>query len=177
MHIACQAGGSWREPVAGAQHADLLRHLRGAVNNLELPSDIIWSDRRDWFENQVAEYQGNGSYLLSEQACALMMEVQVCYCAGAWIAVLVLAYTVIDAQLLETEAPGFDGNSAQLLRHLNFSDEYQQLRLRRNRIVHLRCEQPAITVDQQWGFRKELEAEAQAAVRLMLAAFFNAPGT
>lgn len=90
---------------------------------------------------------------------------------------LVLAYTVIDAQLLETQAPGFDGNSAQLLRHLNFCDEYQQLRLRRNRIVHLHCEQPAITVDQQWDYRKELKAEAQAAVRLMLAAFFNAPGT
>lgn len=147
------------------------------MEHLELPSDITWRDRRYWFEDQIAEHQGHGSYLLSEQACALMMEVQACYCAGAWIAVVVLAYTVIDAQLLETQASGFDGNSAQLLRHLDFSDEYQQLRLRRNRIVHLRCDQPAITVDQQWGLRKELEAEAQAAVKLMLAAFFDAPGT
>lgn len=177
MHIACQAGGSWRESAAGAQHADLLRHLRSTVENLERPSDITWSDRRDWFEDQITEHQGNGSYLLSEQACALMMEVQTCYCAGAWIAVVVLAYTVIDAQLLETQAPGFEGNSAQLLRHLDFSDEYQQLRLRRNRIVHLRCDQPAITVDLQRDSRKKLEAEAQAAVKLMLAAFFDAPGT
>lgn len=106
-----------------------------------------------------------------------MLEVQSCYCAGAWIAVVVLAYTVIDAQLLETQAPGIEGNSAQLLRHLDFGDEYQRLRLRRNRIVHLRCDQPAITVDQQWGSRQELEAEAQAAVKLMLVAFFDAPGT
>lgn len=147
------------------------------MEHLELPSESTWDERRDWFEGQISEYQGQGSYLLSEQACALMMEVQSCYCAGAWVAVVVLAYTVIDAQLLETQAPDFEGNSAQLLRHLNFGDEYQQLRLRRNRIVHLRCDQPAITVDQQWGSRQELEAEARAAVKLMLAAFFDAPGT
>jgi len=147
------------------------------MESLEPPSDIIWRDRRDWFVDQVTAHQGHGSYLLREQACALMVEVQACYCAGAWIAVLVLAYTVIDAQLLETQAPGFEGNSAQLLRHLDFGDEYQQLRLRRNRIVHLRSDQPAITVDQQSGPRQELEAEAQAAVKLMLAAFFDAPGT
>lgn len=147
------------------------------MENLEPPSDSTWGDRRDWFEDQIAEHQGHGGFVLSEQACALMMEVQVCYCAGAWIAVVVLAYTVIDAQLLETQAPGFEGNSAQLLRYLDYGDEYQQLRLRRNRIVHLRCDQPAITVDQQWGSRQELEAEAQSAVKLMLAAFFGAPGT
>jgi hypothetical protein len=105
-----------------------------------------------------------------------MVEVQACYCAGAWIAVVVLAYTVIDAQLLEAQAPEYEGNSAQLLRHLDFGDKYQQLRLRRNRIVHLRCDQPAITVDQQWVSRQQLETEAQAAVKLMLAALFDAPG-
>lgn len=147
------------------------------MEHLEPPSKITWSNRRNWFEDRIAEHQGHGSYLLSEQACALMMEVQACYCAGAWIAVVVLAFTVIDAQHLETRAPDFEGNSAQLLRHLDFGDEYQQLRVRRNRIVHLRCDQPAITIDQQWGSRQELEAEAQAAVKLMLAAFFDAPGT
>ena len=147
------------------------------MEHLEPPSEIIWSDRRNWFEDQIAEHQGHGSYLLSEQACALMMEVQACYCAGAWIAVVVLVHTVIDAQLLETQAPAFEGNSAQLLRHMDFGDEYQQLRVRRNRIVHIRCDQPAITVDQQWGSREDLEAEAQAAVKLMFAAFFDAPGT
>lgn len=165
-----------RQTTVG-QHAVHLSHSRGAVENLEPPSDMTWSDRRDWFEDQIAEHQGHGSHLLSEQACALMMEVQACYCAGAWIAVMVLAFTVIDAQLLETQVSGFEGSSAQLLRRLNFGDEYQRLRMRRNRIVHLRCDQPAITVDQQWGSRQELEAEAQAAVKLMLAAFFGAPGT
>jgi hypothetical protein len=147
------------------------------MEHLESPSEITWSDRRNWFEEQVVAHQRDGSYPLSEQACALIMEVQACFCAGAWIAVVVPACTVIDAQLLETQAPGFEGSSAQLPRHLDFGDRYQQLRLRRNRIVHLRRDQPAITVDQQWGSRQELEAEAQAAVKLMLAAFFDSPGS
>lgn len=105
-----------------------------------------------------------------------MAEVQSCYCAGAWVAVIVLAYTVLDAQLLETEIPGFKGNSKELLESAGFGEEYQKLRLRRNRIMHLRPEGPAITVDQQWGARPELEEEAENAVRLMLAAFFSNPG-
>lgn len=146
------------------------------MEHLEPPSEELWNQRRDWFENQVAEYEGHASYLVSEQACALMVEVQSCYCAGAWVAVIVLAYTVLDAQLLETEVPGFNGNSKELLECLGFGEEYQKLRLRRNRIIHLRPEKPAITVDQQWGARTELEAEAKNAIRLMLAAFFFNPG-
>lgn len=147
------------------------------MDHLEVPPTDIWNERRKWFDGQVFEHQGLGSHLLSEQACALMMEVQSCYCAGAWIAVVILAFTVIDAQLTEAMAPDFEGNSTGLLRHLAFGEDYQQLRLRRNRIIHLRRDQSAITVDQQWGSRQELEAEAEAAVKLMLTAFFSAPGT
>ena len=146
------------------------------MEHLEPPSEELWNQRRDWFENQVAEYEGHASYLVSEQACALMAEVQSCYCAGAWVAVIVLAYTVLDAQLLETEVPGFNGNSKELLECFGFGEDYQKLRLRRNRIIHLRPEELAITVDQQWGARTELEAEAKNAIRLMLAAFFFNPG-
>lgn len=145
------------------------------MEHLEPPSEKLWNQRRDWFENQVTEYEEHASYLVSEQACALMAEVQSCYCAGAWVAVIVLAYTVLDAQLVETEAPGFKGNSKELLECLGFGEDYQKLRIRRNRIIHLRPEDPAITVDQQWGARPELEAEAENAIRLMLAAFFSNP--
>lgn len=147
------------------------------MDHLEASPADIWNERREWFEGQVFEHQGLGNHLLGEQACALMMEVQSCYCTGAWIAVVVLAFTVIEAQLSEMMAPEFEGNSTGLLRHLEFGEDYQQLRLRRNRIIHLRNDQPAITVDQQWGSRQELKADAEAAVKQMLAAFFSAAGT
>tara|TARA_B100001250_G_scaffold408214_1_gene430210 strand:+ start:1436 stop:1756 length:321 start_codon:yes stop_codon:yes gene_type:complete len=104
-----------------------------------------------------------------------MAEVQSCYCAGAWVAVIILAYTVLDAQLLETEVSGFKGNSKELLECLGYGEEYQKLRLRRNRLIHFRLDESAITVDQQYGTRPELEEEANKAVRLMLAAFFSNP--
>ena len=90
-----------------------------------------------------------------------------CYCARAWVAVIALAYAVLDAQLTKTENLDFKGKSKDLLECLGFGEEYQKLRLYRDRIIHLRPDEPAITVDQQWGECSELEKEAGNAVRLM----------
>jgi len=145
------------------------------MEHLEPPSIDLWNTRREWFETQLLAYEKGASYLVSEQACALMAEVQSCYCAGIWVAVVILAYTVLEAQLLETEMLGVEGNSKELLNSRGFGEEYQRFRLRRNRIVHLRPGEPAITVDQQWGSRLELKAEAENAIQLMFAAFFSNP--
>jgi hypothetical protein len=142
---------------------------------LDQPSPEVWSERQAWFEGQLLEHEQRGSFLVSEQACALIGEAQACFCAGAWISVIVFAFTVIDAQLRETEAPGFKGNSKRLLEDLGLDARFQELRTRRNRIVHIDPEAPAITVDQQWADRFELESEACEAVELMLEAFFASP--
>ena len=147
------------------------------MEHIEHPLLEIWEKRRNWFEQLLNEYESQGSYLVSEQACALIADVQSCFCAGAWVSVILLAFTVIDAQLRETEIPEFKGNSEQLLDTLGFDKRFQDLRKRRNRIVHLNPDKPAITVDQQWGNRRELEEEAKKAVKLMVEAFYSNPGT
>lgn len=144
---------------------------------LEQPSTELWEARRLWFEELAESIAGEGSYLVSEQACALIGEVQTAFCAGAWAAVLVLALAVVDAQLRETELPGFLGNTKRLLDAAQANPELQRLRERRNAIIHVRPENPAITVDQQWANRSELEQEARRAVRLMFEAFYISPGT
>lgn len=146
------------------------------MEHLELPSQEVWNSRKEWFENLVLEYEEKGSHLVSEQACALIAEVESCFCVGAWISVIILAFTVIDAQLRETELPGIRVNSKKLLEMLGFDLRFQQLRLRRNQLVHTDIDTPAITVDQQWNQRKRLEEEARDAVNLMLEAFFSNPG-
>jgi hypothetical protein len=93
------------------------------------------------------------------------------------VAVVVLAFTVIDAQIRETDLPDFQGSSKKLLETLGFDNRFQKLRERRNRIIHLDPNAPAITVDQQWSNRSDLEVEAREAVLLMLEAFFSNPGT
>jgi hypothetical protein len=103
--------------------------------------------------------------------------VQNAFCAGAWVAVIVLALAVVDAQLREIEAPGFDGSTKKLLEELGMNQDLQKLRKRRNAIIHIDIENPAITVDQQWLNRDELEKEARIAIKLMFEAFYVSPGT
>ncbi len=141
---------------------------------LEYPSYNAWSKREQFFEYLFHSYEESGSYLVSEQACALMGEVQVAFCAGAWLSVIVLTVAVIDAQLRETEL--IEGNTKQILNNLGMHPDFQKLRIRRNALVHLNPENPAITVDQQWANRNELEQEAMKAVKLMFEAFYMNPG-
>lgn len=82
---------------------------------LEHPNKELWESRQRWFEEVSESYAGKGAYMVSDQACALIGEVQTAFCAGAWVAVIVLAMVVVDAQLRETELPGFRGNTRQLL--------------------------------------------------------------
>ncbi|GJL78658.1 MAG: hypothetical protein NPINA01_16470 [Nitrospinaceae bacterium] len=147
------------------------------MEHLDYPSKKTWDLRREWFEALLFKHEERGSFLVSEQACALIAEVQSCFCAGAWVSVIILAFTVVEAQLRETEVPDFKGNSKQLLETLGFDEKFQQLRIRRNRLIHLDLENPAITVDQQWKDRDKLKKEAEEAIQLMLEAFFSNPGT
>ena len=143
---------------------------------LEYPSKERWESRERWLNELEESYAGEGSYIVSEQACALTGDVQTAFCAGAWIAVIVLAMAVVDAQLRETEVSGFTGNTKQLLIAAEANPDLQRLREKRNAIIHLDPENPAITVDQQWDNQEELEQEAREAIKLMFEAFYMSPG-
>ncbi len=142
---------------------------------LECPDRGEWESRRKWFDELGESYAGEGSYLASEQACALVGEVETAFCAGAWVAVVVLAMAVVDAQLMETEVPGFAGNTSQLLDYLGANSDLHKLRKRRNALIHVDFDNPAITVDQQWANQSELNGEAKEAVALMFEAFYSNP--
>ena len=142
---------------------------------LEYPSKELWESRERWIEEVNESYQGEAGYMVSDQACALIGEVQTAFCAGAWVAVIVLTMAVVDAQLRETEVPGFKGSTKELLASINANPDLQQLRERRNAIIHIDPENPAITVDQQWANRIELEQEARQAIKLMFEAFYIGP--
>jgi len=49
------------------------------MDHLECPSSKVWEVRRAWFESLNEDISGEGSYLVSEQACALIAEVQASY--------------------------------------------------------------------------------------------------
>lgn len=143
--------------------------------HLEHPSAHLWEERRNWFESVEEQSRVGPGYLVSEQACALAAEVQSIFCAGAWIGVIVLAMAVIDAALRESELPGFQGNTYQLVEAAGADPKIQDLRRLRNALVHVDPDSPAITVDQQWDSRDRLERRAREAVELMFGAFYLTP--
>ena len=113
--------------------------------------------------------------MVSEQACALTADVQAAFCAGAWAAVIIMAMAVIDAALRETEATGFKGNTKRLIDEISTNPGLHKLRKRRNALVHVDTDKPALTVDQQWVDREKLEMEAREAVMLMFETFYIGP--
>ena len=147
------------------------------MEHLEYPTYETWDQRRRWFEDLNEEYFRGSSCLVSDQACAILADVQSAFCAGAWAAVIVLSMSVVDAQLRETEVIGFRGGTKKLLVEAGANQKLQQLRKRRNALVHVDPSSPALTVDQQYADRGQLEDEAREAVRLMFEAFYMGAGT
>lgn len=166
-----------RSRVKGQLSGKGARGALSAMEHIDHPSEELWEERQLWLETLDEETRGGGNYLVSEQACALIAEVQSIFCAGAWIAVVMLVLSVIDAQLRETEVPGFKGNTKKLLEAANADSEIDWLRRRRNGLVHVNPCNPAMTVDNQWFDRADLEADARKAVRLMFKTFYISPWT
>jgi hypothetical protein len=135
----------------------------------------LWNERKDWIEGLINNESASGGYAVSEQACALMMDLEVVFCAGAWVSVIILSMSIIDAQLREVEVPGFQGNTEKLLKETRLTDELDWLRKRRNKLLHLSPDSPEITVDDQWDKREEMEIEARRAISLAIMVLFLTP--
>jgi hypothetical protein len=82
---------------------------------------------------------------------------------------------VVDAALRETECPGFKGKTKRLIQAAGANRKLQEVRKRRNALVHVDPDVPGLTVDQQWADRATIEAQAREAVELMFEAFYIGP--
>ena len=146
------------------------------MEQLERPDETLWDERRLWFEEQEAQRSRNGAARPSEQACALMIDLQAAFCGGAWSAVIILAAVVTESQVAaaggrkvglegtpETAIPGLDDKELRWLHRL------------RNRLVHEDRGDPAITIEDQWQRRDRWEAAARRAVQVALAALYPPP--
>ncbi len=132
------------------------------MEHLEAPDESLWEIRRQWFETTQAELGQAGAGQLSEQACALMIELQVVFCAGAWAAAVIVAMAVVEAQ--ERVTPGG-------LSWLERSD-FRWLLALRNSLVHETRGKPSLTVEDQWLKRDIWEGRARRAVGIALRALY-----
>lgn len=145
---------------------------------LEKPSEEEWEERHQWFETTNDEFTTGSSSIVSEHATALIGEVENSFCAGAWISVIVLALSAIDAQLREIALPGFKGSTKKLIEKTGLAEKLDELRDRRNSIVHSNPESPTLTWDDVFleENRDKLKEEAEKAIELMLEVFYLNPG-
>lgn len=134
------------------------------MEHLERPAEALWDERRLWFEEQEAQRARSGARSPSEQACALMIDLQAVFCAGAWAAVVILACAVTEAQ---------GGSRRESLPGVADSD-YRWLRALRNRLSHENRSDPEMTVEDQWLRRDLWEERARRAVVIAFAALYPA---
>jgi hypothetical protein len=140
----------------------------------------VWSERYRWLR-QTEEVEAGvwGSVLLSPQGTLLAYDIEIAFCAGAWLSVIVMSHAAIDATIRDTEMGDYTSNSKVI-----FGDdvELQWLRALRNRLVHVRPpDHPSVLPEQAMNdiaaFQDSLELDARRAVTLMYRAIYANPGT
>ncbi len=115
------------------------------------PDPETWRARADWFARAAAANVGPAAPEFDERAERLLGELESAFCAGAWAACVMLAFTLAEHAMRKRDAD---------------DPEFELLRERRNALAHGdRRELPS---------EAELEVQAQAAIRRSLRAMAEA---
>lgn len=140
----------------------------------------LWDERYNWLrETEEKEAGAYGCVFLSSQAVLLAYDVEIAFCAGAWLSVIVLAHAAIDATIRDMESGDYKGNSKKVFGE---DKELQWLRLTRNRLVHVSSPDspralPEEAENDVASYQESLESPARRAVKLMFRSLYENKGT
>jgi hypothetical protein len=143
-------------------------------------NEIVWNDRYDWLRKTEESEAGVwGSILLSPQGTLLIYDLEIAFCAGAWVSVIVLAHAAIDATIRDTELGDYDGNSKRICGN---DSDLQWLRVLRNRLVHVSHPDRKSALSEEVlndvaAFQESLEVDARRATTLVFRSIYANPGT
>lgn len=133
------------------------------MEHLDPPDPVLWDERRLWFEERQAARAAAGTRgRPSEQATALLLDLQAAFCAGAWATVVILAGAVVEMQA-----------EASKQRRAAAAEELAWLRGLRNALLHEDQGRPALTIEDQWTRRREWERNARRALELVFAVSYG----
>ena len=127
------------------------------------PDLYAGEERRRWIEHLIDEASDGKGIAPSPQTNALFAELVHVFNAGAWIATMILAHAVLEADLVETGI--VDPASLNERRH---GRGFTWLRHRRNSLVHADGPSPAVTIDSLVNDAAILERDARRAVKLVV---------
>lgn len=140
----------------------------------------VWSERYQWLrQTEEAEAGAWGSVLLSPQGTLLSYDIEIAFCAGAWLSVIVMSHAAIDATIRDTDQGDYTSNSKVIFGN---DADLQWLRTLRNRLVHVRPPNHPSALSEQAAndvavFQDSLEPDARHAVTLVYRAIYANPGT
>ncbi|EGQ8984660.1 hypothetical protein AB3A37_003157 [Vibrio alginolyticus] len=126
------------------------------------PEQALWSHRREYFAYYVGQALGDefgGSS--TNQTRILELELERAFCAGAWVACIVLACAAGEVYL---HAKG-EKREAKFLKKYKLREEWMALEKLRNRIVHNSDE---LSYDEYMNSPDELEKKAHIAIQTAL---------
>jgi len=83
---------------------------------------------------EAEETVGKGVFAYSNEAFALLRDIELCYASKAYYACIILAQSIMEAHLKQVE--GMRGGAAQLFKDAGIQAETEWLRNLRNAIVH-----------------------------------------
>jgi len=147
------------------------------MNLFDYPNKEIWQKRRSWLDTELEQAEVGFSYPVSDHATALFMDMQTAYCSGAWISVVIMSVSVIDAHLRETEATDNKIRTAKLLTDFYEGDDIDWLRQLRNKYVHHNLDRPILKMNDWFNNQEQLELDATKAMKMTIKALFQDPGT
>jgi hypothetical protein len=146
----------------------------------EYVSEKTWSDRYNWLRGiEEAAVHPSASYLLSSQGTFITYDLEIAFCAGAWVSVIVLAHAAIDATLRDTETGNYKSNSKVTF---GGNPELEWLRKKRNALVHVSDPNyngfiQASDLHNIDLYHSSLEEDAKRAMKLVFRTIYDNPGT
>lgn len=137
------------------------------------PNEHTWNSRLHKFRLFEGNAVGDHPQSSHPQKEALLAEMERTFCAGAWVATMLLAWSIIDIQLSFFGHPKKgSARSDELSTYINF-DELEVLRNFRNAVLHRSPEQPAVICNIEMVFHSQnLRDKAIWAVNLALKTAF-----
>lgn len=130
------------------------------MRTLAPPDPKLWQARADWFWRAHDANAGPHPLDLTPQEALLVAELESVFCAGAWAATIILAWTLVEAEQRARARRDPDPRP---------DPEADWLRARRNALAHVQGgAAPSPQLDED-----DLERAAQGAVRVAFKTLFQ----
>lgn len=143
------------------------------IDLFDYPDRKTWETRRKWLDTEIDKAHIGLSYVTGSHSTNLFMDMQIAFCSGAWISVIVLAISVVDSHFRETEALDPDIGTAKLLSDHYRGAEINWLRRLRNKYVHLDVNNPILEVNDWFDIQDKFELDATKAMEITIRALFQ----